>query len=180
MDENKVGSSAEKLGLSLKYTHLEHNYSEHYDYVSNEYHNAFCECGEYKEEDHYFGANVSYSNSYHKSLCSCGYYELESHNFNRSYTWYSRTQHSAKCICSLTSFLPHAVKSGQNRCLLCGGIADVGLIGPSGFTMRTNCSNIINSMILDNGVLVLAEEDVKEFLNDPIGFYSKVNEKQML
>ena len=46
--------------------------------------------------------------------------------------------------------------------------------------MRTNCSNIINSIILDNGVLVLAEEDVKEFLNDPIDFYDKVNEKQKL
>ena len=182
MDGNKVGSSEEKLGLSLKYTHLEHDYSEHYDYVSNEYHNAFCECGEYEEEDHSFGVDyASYSNSYHKSLCICGYYELESHNFSGPYTWYSRTQHSTICtICHISYFLPHAVKSGQNRCLLCGGIADVGLIGPSGFTMRTNCSNIINSIILDNGVLVLAEEDVKEFLNDPIDFYDKVNEKQKL
>lgn len=89
---------------------------------------------------------------------------LTSHSYHAPYVWVSSTQHSAVCDCGAIKNLPHAVRQGSNRCLLCGGIADQGFVQMSIGVTPSIFEN--GSYILPNGVIVLAPEDVTFFLQN--------------
>lgn len=89
---------------------------------------------------------------------------LTSHSYHAPYVWVSSTQHSAVCDCGAIRNLPHAVRQGSNRCLLCGGIADQGFVQMGIGVTPSIFEN--GSYILPNGVIVLAPEDVTFFLRN--------------
>lgn len=94
---------------------------------------------------------------------------LTSHSYHAPYVWVSSTQHSAVCDCGAIKNLPHAVRQGSNRCLLCGGIADQGFVQMGIGVTPSIFEN--GSYILPNGVIVLAPEDVTFFLRNTSWIY---------
>ena len=95
--------------------------------------------------DHY----VNYSNSQHKSYCSCGDYMLSSHSVKQG---------------SFPS------TGGYATCLLCKGKVFMGTFN-SLFTK--NIPHSANgSYILQNGVVVLVDEDVEAYMDGTLIFYT--------
>lgn len=97
------------------------------------------------------------------------------HIYN-DYIWYSYTQHQKKCSCGTSGgYEPHAVSQGSLQpgqqyatCLLCGGLASVGFIGPFGNNEYPTTVN--GSYILPNGVVVLAIDDIDAYLDGTLVF----------
>ena len=126
------------------------------------------------KHDHYF--DYSFTNTGHIGTCSvCNYSENDSHNFDRNYQWLNYSLHTVDCICTYEINQGHAItKSTYNsssrfaRCILCGGMAEKGFIG---ILMRDENNQYLfsnGSFILPNGVIVLDERDVCDFLNEKI------------
>ena len=88
------------------------------------------------------------------------------HHYDNRYVWKNRTQHTAYCECGAGTVQGHAVSSGSSRCLLCGGLADTGFIGPLSVTYRTENG----SYILPNGVIVLDDRDIDAYLTGNLVF----------
>lgn len=101
------------------YTVHYHNYNSYKEYDSNK-HIAYCMCGRSIFTNHI-------SKNHHCSYC--GIY-VDEHDYHYSYKWLNTSQHIAKCICGKTVTQGHIVSSGGKTCLLCGGRADIGFIGP--------------------------------------------------
>ena len=53
-------------------------------------------------------------------------------------------------------------------CLLCGGLASIGFIGP--FSLEEYPTSINGSFILPNGVVVLVDEDYDSYLDGTLVF----------
>ncbi len=47
-----------------------------------------------------------------------------------SHIWINSTQHESFCICGDSIICGHAVINNKTQCILCGGKADKGFIGP--------------------------------------------------
>ena len=92
------------------------------------------------------------------------------------YIWYSYSQHQKKCRCGTSGgYEPHAVSQGSLQpgeqyaaCLLCGGLASVGFVGPFGNNEYPTTLN--GSYILPNGVVVLVDEDIDAYLDGTLVF----------
>ena len=93
-----------------------HSYTDHYEYVSQTQHKAYCQCGKFELQNHDIqedscticGAHIhSYTDHYeqstdssHEAYCWCGEYEIQDH----SYDGYAITDshHSKACACGAT------------------------------------------------------------------------------
>ena len=114
------------------------------------------------------------------------------HVHEYSYSWRNYTQHHYSCDCGDSGLEPHAVSASSastcaiggggnyKKCLLCGGNASIGFVGPysNGLLKSKN-----GSYILENGVVVLVDDDINlylagklEFMNDGavLNNYNKV------
>lgn len=83
------------------------------------------------------------------------------HSHSYQYTWINKTRHKASCSCGVEEIQPHVViNSGSliKKCALCGGTADIGLIG------TLSLFSINRSYILPNGVIVLTPSDFELYL----------------
>ena len=104
--------------------------------------------------------------------CSICDYELKKHNY--TYLWENYKCHQASCSCGELHNQVHAVSSSAIRpgqqyatCLICGGPASIGII-PLSSNILTYTIN--GSYILPNGVVVLVDEDIDDYLNGTIVF----------
>lgn len=121
---------------------------------------------------------VAYQDSNSSGTIALQIISEHTHNHGSPYVWQNYTQHSATCSCGNTQIQPHIVAEGsfQNgeqyaTCLLCGGLAEIGFVGPDGLS-RGSFSTITasGSYILPNGVIVLVDEDVSKFMNGTLSF----------
>lgn len=103
------------------------------------------------------------------------------HSYGAPYVWVNYTQHSKTCSCGAISLEGHAVQSGSfgpgqqyATCLICGGLASIGIIGP--MSQGSYPTTLNGSYILPNGVAVLVEDDIEAYLNGTLIFnYPNVN-----
>ena len=92
------------------------------------------------------------------------------------YIWNSYTQHQKKCSCGVSGgYEPHVVEQGSYlpgqqyaTCLLCGGLASIGFVGSNGVQSLPHTIN--GSIILPNGVIVLASVDVEDYFDGELIF----------
>ena len=121
------------------------------------------------------GYSVLQSHVYDQHYCIyCGAY-TSSHDYDASYFWRNYTQHRANCVCGANRLEGHAVSSGAfvkgnqyATCLLCGGPASMGFVGPLSLNDLPRSAN--GSFILPNGVVVLVDEDLDAYLNGTLVF----------
>ena len=113
--------------------------------------------------------------NYIDHYCVCGAYSSV-HDYHAPYTWKSYTLHLASCGCGTKKEVPHVVSSDayQNHkdryvsCLLCGGQAEIGFVPINSITIKYVSEN--GSFILPNGVIVLVDEDIEDYLNGNLEF----------
>lgn len=137
-----------------------HNHEYTYEAISNLQHLTSCYCG--------YATTSSHVNDKH--ACKyCGIY-ISAHDYDMNYKWVSTTKHSAQCICGAKTQEGHAVRSGSNTCLLCGGRADIGIVEIQSLLDKTYVTEN-GSYILPNEIIVLMDEDIEAFLNGTLLFY---------
>lgn len=122
-------------------------------------------------------STTQYNTLYHlatNQVTGLNYSFYQSHLYNDSYIWFSYTQHRAICECGSGHMSAHAISSESLNpgsqyayCLLCGGLASIG-ITPLSTNELPNTPN--GSYILPNGVVVLAEDDYEAYFNDALVF----------
>lgn len=103
------------------------------------------------------------------------YFSAHFHSYDSSYIWWNYTQHRATCLCGTNRLEGHAVSSDPDIqgnqyaiCLLCGGLASIGFVGPMSVNELPRTSN--GSYILPNGVVVLVDEDFEAYINGTLVF----------
>ena len=104
------------------------------------------------------------------NLCPCG--EI-TYNHTYDYIWKNTKQHLAICDCGVSTLQGHAIVSGTNKCILCGGNADMGFIQINALSPQVQYVTNNGSFILPNGVIVLMPEDVEAYLHNILVFYPK-------
>lgn len=118
--------------------------------------------------------------NYIDHYCICGEYS-SIHDYHDPYTWKSYTLHIATCGCGVKKEVPHAVSSNAYNyhidrfasCLLCGGLAEIGFVPINSTSIKYVSEN--GSFILPNGVIVLVDEDIENYLNGNLEFI-KIND----
>lgn len=107
---------------------------------------------------------------------SCNKY-TDVHDYHAPYTWINYTEHNATCGCGDTTNQGHAVSNNSFNsgskyatCLLCGGKATIGFIQYNTLVDDFKYLTENGSFMLPNGVIVLVEEDIDDYLNNPILF----------
>lgn len=137
------------------------------------YENGVCQVSFNKYMNHDYYLRVSLENTYGSGTIHTRIINPHSHSYNYDYLWYSLTLHQASCICGTNQLEPHVVSmralgNQYSTCLLCGGLASIGMIGP----FSTNeCPRTQNgSFILPNGVVALVDEDISDYLNGTLMF----------
>lgn len=88
------------------------------------------------------------------------------------YEWLDNSRHTAYCNCGSSTIQGHAVLSGTNTCVVCGGYAEMGFIGGNSISYYVSANG---SYILPNGVIVLVENDLHSYLNGTLRFYKNNN-----
>ena len=127
-------------------------------------------CNAYQPNHTYDGHYCIYCNAYRPTHIYDGHYCIycnaytSTHDYDRNYIWVDKTKHKATCRCGATTTQPHVVSSGSQKCLLCGGAADMGFITPNSKIMNILLMNDYKSFILPNGVIVLSQNDIQSFL----------------
>ena len=117
----------------------------------------------------------SHTHVYENHYCIyCNKYTPD-HDFNSKCTWISPTSHKAVCGCGVVANKPHVVRNGSSNCILCGGKVDKGFIQVN--YMRCSVVQVSEngSYILNNGIIVLMEEDEKLFFEDKLVFFDNKN-----
>lgn len=123
---------------------------------------------------------TTFSHVYDEHYCiHCNAY-TSAHDYDRNYEWVNNTTHSVECSCGAETTQGHAVSSdafnnGQRyaTCLLCGGVAEIGLIEYTINSSEITQITSNGSFILPNGVIVLVNEDLEAYLNGTLIFYHK-------
>lgn len=95
---------------------------------------------------------------------------VENHYYDLNPVWINNTQHSVSCACGKLKRQGHAVISGSNRCITCGGIASSGILKPTASSIVFRSEN--GSVILANGIIILVQDDVESYLNGTLEFNS--------
>ena len=127
----------------------------------------------YIPHEHSLTYDDAYVIGYHMASCDCGFTEQQPHDYSFSYSWFNNTKHTAFCACGDSVKYPHAIVSGSNRCILCGGIASGGItpFGEAESETKSSTKTTENgSYIRPDGVIVLVEDDVEAFLNGELVF----------
>lgn len=132
-------------------------------------HEVICECGAKKEEVHI-------GDGHNCDLCG-GYFG--DHSYGVSYSWVSYTKHKSFCECGIFKSEGHAIISTNlnlnatyAKCVLCGGSASIGFI---------EIKNILKiskngSILLDNGIIILDENDFENYINNELLFLNSTEE----
>ncbi len=103
------------------------------------------------------------------------------HNYNSNYIAVDRTGHNSYCSCGNYVKRPHAISASFTNeryvdCIQCGYeldmYFDVALVGPQSSTIIYRTSN--GSYILPNGIIVLVDEDIENYLNGNLVFNNQV------
>ncbi len=123
---------------------------------------------------------TTFSHVYDEHYCiHCNAY-TSAHDYDRNYEWVNNTTHSVECSCGAETTQGHAVSSdafnnGQRYAayLLCGGVAEIGLIEYTINSSEITQITSNGSFILPNGVIVLVNEDLEAYLNGTLIFYHK-------
>ena len=98
----------------------------------------------------------------------------DAHFHTYMYTWYNYTRHQKYCSCGDSTLEVHAVSAagfGHQQyaiCLICGGQASIGIVGPMGNNAYPYTEN--GSFILPNGVVVLVDQDVEAYMEGTLEF----------
>lgn len=102
------------------------------------------------------------------------------HSFNSNYEWINYTSHRVSCSCGSTITQEHVVSttsimgSGSfTICLLCGGRAKLGNVQFGVLANQIQSVTENGSMILPNGIIVLAYADREDYFNGTLVFYDK-------
>lgn len=107
-------------------------------------------------------------------------YYRHSHSFTDAYSFYSYTQHQSFCCCGEYELDPHVCRSGDSYfigghiysiCIYCLRIIDISTY-PVVIESINNYPHTENgSIILPNGIIVLADEDVSAYMNGTLVFF---------
>lgn len=114
---------------------------------------------------------VSLNDTKHGMQCPTCKTTTNIENHNHTYTWRSKTRHRATCACGRNVLEGHFVSSSNpSTCMLCGGPADTGFIGPFGDASSPlwNTNYVVEyfsngSYLLSNGVYVISDADLDAF-----------------
>lgn len=95
------------------------------------------------------------------------------HSWHDPFIWVSNTKHISTCNCGETTQLSHAIMANDTgfpfkTCIQCGGRATIGITQAT-FSLNNKHSKN-GSYILDNGVVVLVEDDVDAYLKNELQF----------
>lgn len=101
-----------------------------------------------------------------------------SHTHNYRYTWMNYTQHRTRCSCGINATHQHVV-SGEPlpigeiyaTCLLCNGQASLGFLRNNKNRMADFLVTQNGSITLPNGVIVLDEDDIKDYFSENLVFF---------
>ena len=101
-------------------------------------------------------------------------------NYDTEYVQYSSTHHKDLCYtCGDYCLQPHAAKAGgSNRykpCVACGYMVDTQST-PSFGEIQSNQKRLVTengSYILDNGIIILVDEDIEKYMNGTLVFYEE-------
>lgn len=113
------------------------------------------------------------------ALC-CNYVITHEHTYTCTYV--SPTQHYAICSCGIGHLDSHVVRAGSFNngqrfavCMLCGGLCTVALEYHEGINPQLQ-RTINGSYILPNGIIVLVDEDIEDYLLGTLEFYYPNND----
>ena len=109
---------------TIEHTHL---YQDTYVSINENYHEAFCNCGDSIFEDHDF----------HNHYCVFCSQFTTLHDYHEPYLWYDLKKHYAFCNCGASVLRGHLIynpimadneqtESRYLQCVLCGGNAEIG------------------------------------------------------
>lgn len=121
-----------------------------------------------------YNSSTPSSGPYYSQTISINFdLEVETHtcSFTHRYISISTTQHRAICECGNYRLQGHIVASGSNKCIICGGTADMGFIQMDLNNTMVEMVTSNGSFILKNGIIVLVEEDVKKYFSGELVFY---------
>ena len=102
------------------------------------------------------------------------------HNYDR-WAKYNKTDHIRSCACGLrgTQTAKHVIKSSEvvnymANCIYCGQLVNLknDIVGGELINVIVKVS-VNGSYILSNGIIVLADADVEDYLNGTLVFYNK-------
>lgn len=157
--KNKNFTSDETFTLSIE-EHT-HNFQYIQDDESASHHIKICgECG----------YQINSSHVYDDHYCTfCNIY-TSTHDYEAPYVWINIYNHSATCCCGETTTQVHAVKSGTTRCLLCGGNAGSGIVQMSANSNNIHLVTQNGSFITSEGIIVLVDKDISDYLNGTLIF----------
>ena len=139
------------------------------------YENGICQVSFSKYMNHDYYLRVSLENTYENGTIHTKIINPHSHSYNNDYFWYNLTLHRASCICGTNQLEPHVISTRAlgnqySTCLLCGGLASIGMVGPFSTNEYPRTQN--GSFILPNGVVALVDEDISGYLNGTLMFIS--------
>lgn len=176
-DSNRVYEES-KWGYSGVFRHYGDNCSYAYQaseiryfhrHTVHKYVNHYCYCGAYTATHDFHGPYTILNSSQHQARCACGQIQVQNHDYHDSYLWLNNFQHRAYCVCKHDMKQPHVVSSSSFShgeqfayCLLCDGLANIGFINSLNNALFISKNN---SYILDNGIIVLSDEDFKLYIN---------------
>ena len=125
-----------------------------------------------------YSLNTFLSNhNYIDHYCTiCNHY-TETHDYHNPYTWVNHTQHLSTCGCGATAKEGHAVRKGSSICLLCGGTADIGFNEINLLMSNIKYITENGSYMLANGVFILVEEDIEQYLMGNLFFLCQYDYK---
>lgn len=92
------------------------------------------------------------------------------HTYSNAYLWRSGTKHLAICSCGSSALRVHAVASGGNTCLLCGGPAFGGIVGPVYLNLNDYQAVGLDSFMKSDEIIILGPIDLERYLNGELNF----------
>ena len=101
-----------------------------------------------------------------RALSECDNYQ--SHTYSARYMYKNSTHHRVFCPCGFIGDLPHAVLVGTTICVDCHANVGNGFIGIS--LNNYNYNEQGESYILENGIIMLTEEDLINYYNNHVIF----------
>lgn len=165
LESDSLSSDDETGFIAYKITDHPHQFSNQYTSSSISEHIAYCACGEYISESHYY---------FNGECTLCGL--VHAHEYTE-WACYSSSHHIEKCACGETGTLKraHAVSSSETgryrRCIACGATVDTFNTNNQIFSTG-NMITVNGSYILPNGIIVLVDEDIEAYLNGELVFYN--------
>lgn len=119
--------------------------------------------------------SIEYQNSNQSGTLNPLFCVHSNHTYDDHYVWTSLTNHKSYCVCGNYVNSAHIVSSSAYLsglpsvpCMLCHGLASVAEISHQ--SIETYPHTINGSFILQNGVIILVDEDIEGYLNGTLIF----------